>query len=300
MGVMASSFEQWFRGTSAAGPVASSTSFQYAYRGYSGVPAKRPATAHVVSTAGGASFGGAAVAVVLATQTSSGGWTLGGRCTPSLSTAPRSSGGVAFGGRYGDPAVGYHIYTNNGDGGPIDYSSPISSVYGTRWTSSDLASGSTHRFGVRAFYSRTNLQERNLDAAACLILDAAAEDVSRTPPPPFGLRAIPLANGRVRIEWTFPGADGDRRPDQFYVYMQKNALTDYTSPAAVLPVSAGFAECYSVELEGLTDSARYVVGVRSANASGFDSNTNVIAFSADSTPPACIDGLIAAATSVEN
>ncbi len=294
MGVMASSFEQWFRGTSAAGPVASSTSFQYAYRGFLGVPAKRPATAHLVSTAGGASVGGAAVAVVSVIQATSGGWTLGGRIAPTLSTAPRCSGGVAFGGRYGDPEVGYHIYTNDGNGGPVDYTAPISLVYGARWTSSDLAAGATHRFGVRAFYSRTNLEERNLDAAVCVVLDAAAKDVSRTPPPPFGLRAIPLADGRVRIEWTCPGADRDRRPDQFYVYIQKNALTDYTSPAAVLALSDGFADSYSVELDGLTDSAHYVVGVRAGNASGFESNTNVVAFYADSTPPACIDGLIAA------
>ena len=89
----------------------------------------------------------------------------------------------------GGPIVGtgYHVYSNGGSG-PINYSSPIATVYGLTWTSGPLAYPDTWKFGVRAFDGFG--EEQNLDCAVSIVLDAGGNDISRRPMAPVGLRAF--------------------------------------------------------------------------------------------------------------
>ena len=75
----------------------------------------------------------------------------------------------------GPPPAGYNIYSNAGSG-PINYNTPIATVYSFSWTSPPLAHPDTWRFGVRAFNNYG--EEKNLDAAVTIILDACGNDIT--------------------------------------------------------------------------------------------------------------------------
>ena len=109
------------------------------------------------------------------------------------------------------PTVGYHVYSNGGNGS-INYNVPIATVYGYTWTSPPLTYPDTWRFGVRAFNQYG--EEQNLDAAVTIILDAGGNDITLRPSPPVGLRAFALAAGSVRAEWGYPVVNRDYRPDR--------------------------------------------------------------------------------------
>jgi hypothetical protein len=191
-------------------------------------------------------------------------------------------------------SLGYHIYINNGHGGPIDYSSPIDTAYEPSWVSPPLAPSSSYRWGVRAFFAGSGLEEKNLDASVQLVLDDDGRDVTWTPGPPIGLRAIPLAGGRLRCEWTAVVVDPRRSPTGFNVYARPGALTDYTTPTAVVPFLTDRAGSFAVELGPFAGGTTYAVGVRSFNAYGEEHNTTSIEVDADSSPPSSIGALNAA------
>ncbi|WP_165068402.1 hypothetical protein [Paludisphaera rhizosphaerae] len=199
----------------------------------------------------------------------------------------------------GEPAgpIFYRVYSNDGHGGPIDYATPVAEVSDATWTSGPLDAASSYRFGVRVYDSRSGLEESNIDASTALVLDALARDATRTPPAPVGLRAVPLAGGAVRLEWSCPAASAARSPSQFNVYMNPGAIASYASPTATTPASNSRNGVYSIELTGLADGVAYAAVVRAANSSGEEPNTAAVQFTADSTAPAPIDALISAATS---
>ena len=199
----------------------------------------------------------------------------------------------------GGPAgpILYRVYANDGHGGPIDYSTPVAEVSDATWTSGPLVAASSYRFGVRAYDTRSGLEESNIDASTALALDALARDATRTPPAPVGLRAIPLAGGAVRLEWSSPAASAARSPIQFNVYLNPGAIASFASPTATTPASNSRNGVHSIDLAGLADGVIYAVVVRAANGSGEEPNTAAVHVTADATAPAPIDGLISAATS---
>ena len=50
------------------------------------------------------------------------------------------------------------------------------------------------------------------------------------PAPPLGLRAFPIAGGKVRLEWTHPGGPPSRQPLGFRVYVGTGPVADYSLP----------------------------------------------------------------------
>jgi hypothetical protein len=93
------------------------------------------------------------------------------------------------------PAIGYHVYSNTGAGEAINYGSIIATVYALTYTTGPLSYPADWKFGVRAFYTGNGLEEKNLDAAVEIILDASGHDITNRPAPPTGLRAFPIAHG---------------------------------------------------------------------------------------------------------
>ncbi|MDR3622800.1 MAG: hypothetical protein P4L85_25830 [Paludisphaera borealis] len=241
--------------------------------------------------AGGFTVGGRAAAGLSRTLKTSGGWSLGGRSVASRSTAIATSGGATFGGRGIMIEVGYNIYVNDGQGGPINYATPAATVYDPLWTSPVLAAPSSYKFGVRAFGADSGLEECNLDASVQLDLDAGGADVTWVPHPPLGVRALQLAGGRVRIEWTSQATDPRRRPTGFHVYAQSGVLTDYTTPAAVAPYATDLSGTFAVEIGPLVDGVTYAVGVRAYNTYGEEHNTTSVPVRADGLPPSPLDCL---------
>jgi len=126
------------------------------------------------------------------------------------------------------PTIGYNIYSNAG-GGPINYTTPIATTYELSWTSGPLAYPDTWMFGVRAFNG--NGEEKNLDCAVEIVLDASGNDITMRPEAPFGLRAFATAGGGIRAEWTYPFLNSATLPTGFHVY-----LTPFV-PGVLFPVS---------------------------------------------------------------
>lgn len=191
----------------------------------------------------------------------------------------------------------YRIYKNDGQGGAIDYSTPVAETTAATWTSGPLNAPGSYRFGVRARDETSGLEEANIDAAAALILNAQAGDATRTPPAPVGLRAIPLAGGRVRLEWATPVSSSDRRPFRFNIYMSPGAITSYAVPTATTPAASARNGFCFIELGGLADGVAFEAVIRSANDAGEESNVSAVRFTADSSAPDGVDGLLAAPTS---
>jgi hypothetical protein len=197
--------------------------------------------------------------------------------------------------------ITYNIYRNDGSGGPIDYSTPIASTTATSWTSTGapgLASPGAWKFGVRAFRAEDALEEKNLDAAVALILDASALDVSRRPVAPSGLRAIPRAAGAIRVEWGCQLRDRARAPIGFRIYAGDGARPDYTTPRASVAYALGRTS-YFADLTGLASGTTYSLGVRAFNDAGEETNETAVLTTADAAGPAAVDTLTATATATQ-
>jgi hypothetical protein len=116
--------------------------------------------------------------------------------------------------------VSYHVYANTGIGDPINYSSPVATLSGTlTWTSAPLAYPGTWKFGVRAFWPMSGLEEQNVDAVAKIVLTSNGIDVTNQPLPPTGLRVLAMAGGALRVEWCYASnTTPSRLPTGFHVY----------------------------------------------------------------------------------
>lgn len=189
---------------------------------------------------------------------------------------------------------GYHVYANDGAGGPIDYATPVATTTATSWTSSALSHPGSWLFGVRAYNAYG--EERNLDCALEIDLDAAGVDVTRIPTPPYSLRAIPLKAGAVRLTWYYSGPNRLKRPTSFNVYCGSPSV-DYGTVRAVAAYTG--QSFYSVDLAGLSDGVQYAFGVRAANATGEESNTLSVSCTADATGPDAVVGLSLSTVSLE-
>jgi hypothetical protein len=244
----------------------------------------------------GASFGGHASSGLAILSTSAGGLGFGGFGPASRSVVVEPAGGLSVGGGFRSPQLGYRIYWNQGLGGPIDYDAPIAVTFDTTWTSAPLPPGSFFRFAVRALDAETGLQEENLDASLALIIDAEGRDATQVPLAPLGVRAIPLAGGRARIEWTVAGTTPARRATRFHVYVRPHVAATFGVPTAVVPANSARGDSFSVEVGGLTDGVSYAVSVRAANGYGEEANTRRVAFRADAAPPTQVDSLVAVAS----
>ena len=187
----------------------------------------------------------------------------------------------------------YHVYANAGDGGPIDYSTPVAAVDGLDWTTPPLAFPGSHRFGVRAFGSISGLEEENVDAEVLIVLDDAGRDVTNRPAPPFGLRLHAETGGRIVAEWGHPGGTRENAPTGFRVYVGSPA-PDYDEPALTVSAKA-LHGAFSATLDGL-DDGEWAVAVRAFNATAEEDNDVFLTIAVDGTPPDPVDGLTATAT----
>lgn len=250
----------------------------------------------VVRSASRAGFGASAQVTVVNTLVGSAspGVIVGGSAQRVATSTLVAGGGLGIGGSHRSPDFGifYKIYCNDGQGGPIDYSSAIAQVPDLQWTSDVLPAGASLRFGVRSHDARSGLQEENLDASIALKLDDQGRDTTLAPLPPIGLRAIDLGGGRARIEWAVVGSPASRAPTRFHIYLAPEVVADFSSPRIVVPASVARGVGYSAEVHGLVDG-RYGVIVRALNAHGEEDNVRSVFFTADGTPPSQVEDLAA-------
>jgi hypothetical protein len=182
--------------------------------------------------------------------------------------------------------TGYHVYENSGDGGPINYASPVATIVGlsnTEWESPRLSPG-TWSFAVRAYNPYG--EEQNVDVAVTIILDAYGRDVSNIPAPPITLAAVAIGAGKVRVEWAYPPTPRPQYPTGFHVYKGTGGVVNYASPAATVTASwTGLLAKSSATIPGLSDGVPYTFGVRAFNSFGEEANTRTVTATAKSVGP---------------
>ena len=187
-------------------------------------------------------------------------------------------------------SVVYHIYKNNGSGGPIDWTTVVATVSGLTWTSSALATPSDTTFAVRAYDNVTTYEDQNIDATARLVVSSGGVDITNVPVAPSMLTVTPTANASLEVDWLYAGAiSGAKAPTGFKIYCNTPTVS-YGSPAATVAFSPGRTAYYK-SITGLTDGSAYQVVVRSYNATGDDGNTTVATATAVSTGPSAVDSL---------
>jgi hypothetical protein len=231
---------------------------------------------------------------------SSGGIGLGGSGAVSAAYDFEASGGAVLGGSMVAVPLLYHVYMNRGQGDPINYATPVATVAGLTWTSGVLTFPGDYKLGVRAYDPLSCLEEQNVDAVVEVVLDADGNDVTRVPPPPLGLRAVPLQGGRVRVEWTLNCTNLSRQPLGFHVYLAPSSVPDYSKAVATVAWSDQRMGYFVADLGNLTNGSTYAIGVRAFNAFGEEANTIVLSIKADATPPSLVDSLEAVATNQED
>lgn len=192
--------------------------------------------------------------------------------------------------------LNYRIYANDGDGGPIDYNSVVATTAGLSWTSGPLPASSDWWYGVRVFSLASGLEERNIDAAVHVIVDSARVDVTSRPEPPTSLRAVVLAGGMVRVEWSDKRPAGTSRATGYRVYQGVGAV-DWTTPVADVSASEAYAGTFFTLLGPLADGVTYAFGVRAYNGAAEEQNESWTAATADATGPDAVGGFSIGLTS---
>jgi hypothetical protein len=207
-------------------------------------------------------------------------------------------------GQFVQGQVAYQIYSNTGAGDPINYAVPVGQTPGLTWTSGGLTTPGDWKFGVRAYWTGSGLEEQNLDCAVEILLDSVGNDITNRPAPPTGLRAFPTAGGGITVEWHYPQTArqpvnailaGRGVPTGFHVYIGTGGSPSYTTPAATVLFASGFMNTCQAKLSGLVDEMTYWIGVRAFNASGEEPNTTTVTVTADAQGPLPVVSLTATA-----
>lgn len=188
----------------------------------------------------------------------------------------------------------YHVYANDGAGGPVDYSSVVASVTsGTTYVASALALSSDTTFAVRAYDSVSGLEEDNVDCRVRIVVDGSGADVTGRPNAPTNLTARATAGGGAVVEWSYNPRSQGGAPTSFKVWATSGGSVNYAvSPATTATYRVGTLR-FSATLSGLPDGTSYAIGVRAHNASGDETNTLATSVKGDSTGPSAVDGLTA-------
>ena len=170
-------------------------------------------------------------------------------------------------------AISYHIYANDGQGGPVDYSTPIATVaaalgapVGTFLTGA-LAAPSDNLFAVRAFDDVSGVEEANTDARVRVVIDGQGRDVSTRPNAVVGLAARWTVGDVALVSWGYatPGQGG--APARFAVTATPAPGGPGVAPVAPLSVTytPGVAG-YGCRLDGLASTSGWTVQVTAVGA----------------------------------
>src|SRR6266852_878934 len=125
----------------------------------------------------------------------------------------------------------YRIYSNDGHGGPVNYTTPIASTSSLSFTCPPLALSSDTTLVVRTYDSVLGIEDSNTDARVRILLDQNGQDISGRPNAPEALYVRPLEGGGCRASWSYlPSAAPS--PLGFFVYLTQGTSVNYTTPAA--------------------------------------------------------------------
>ena len=190
-------------------------------------------------------------------------------------------------------AIHYHVYTNDGAGGPVDYSAPIASTSALSFETGTLPAPSDYRFAVRAYDTESGYEEANTDAIARIVLDGLGRDVGSRPVAPHALTAKATVAGGFRAAWAHRTPAGRVEPTRFLVSIAPASAPTMSTRIGSVEFRKGQAG-YSFQGSGLLDQTQYVLSVSAQGAADYlESDSVTTLFVADATAPEDVDNLIA-------
>lgn len=270
------------------------------------------------TASGGVADGGEMTYVYVVIATGGGMATGGERLGPVMDYGPIPTGGLTDGGvapNIGvyviDPVggqelgghirivlgVAYHVYANDGAGGPIDYGTVYAETTGLSFTTDTLTGPAVWSFGVRAHDHDTGLEERNVDAVVTIRLDAAGHDITNIPAPVLALTGHAGKAGTATLSWQYQTSDQAKAPRQFNVYQGLaggGGGVNYATPVATVPYRA-LLRVFQATVSSLTDGTTYLFSVRAANATGEEQSMTTVSVLAETSGPSAVIGVSASA-----
>jgi hypothetical protein len=172
-------------------------------------------------------------------------------------------------------AIVYNIYANDGVGGPVNYTTPISTTTSLSYVTGMLPAGSDTTFAVRAKDTASNLEEANTDARVRVALDTNGNDIGGRPNPPHALVLSTAAGGGCLVSWAYFQGVGSATPVGFQVFLSEDPSALYRSTASTVPYVYGQVG-YTCRLSGPYVLSTYSASVRAYNAAGSDGNAIVV------------------------
>ncbi len=170
--------------------------------------------------------------------------------------------------------IAYRVYTNQGTGGPVDYSAPVASTGVPTYTAGPLGLSTDNTFVVRAYDPDTGLEQAGSEALVRVVIGADGSDLSGLPNAPHALVLSPAARGGAKVSWAYAPAEGWGAPTGFDVFLTQGPGPPVyaSSPAGTAPYTPGQVG-YSCGLPGPYALSTYTAAVRSFNAAGIEGNT---------------------------
>ena len=193
-------------------------------------------------------------------------------------------------------AISYNVYANDGQGGLVNYQTPVASTTGLTYAVGPLAAPSDNTFAVRAFDTVSGIEEANTDARVRIILDASGNDVTARPNAVIGLAVRPMAGGTCWVSWGYDSTGQGGPASEFSVSLAAGASPSLANPAATVAFLPGVAG-YGCTLSGLASNAPYTVAVQAIGASSLLSGPiSTVPIIYQVVPLSNVDSLIAVPT----
>jgi hypothetical protein len=245
----------------------------------------------VIATGGGMASGGTRQGPVMAYAPVISGGMRDGGSAPNIGVyVIEPAGGQRFGGTVAILAgLLYHVYANDGAGGPIDYDTVIATTNTLSYVTDTLTGPAVWSFGVRAYDGDTHLEERNVDAVVTVRLDAAGHDITNIPAPVLALTGHAGKAGKAVLSWQYQTSDPAKTPRQFNVY-QGTSSVNYTSPVTTVPYRS-LLRVFQATVSGLTGGTTYRFSVRAANTTGEEQSTSTVVVQSETAGPSAVIGV---------
>ncbi len=190
-------------------------------------------------------------------------------------------------------AISYNIYANDGQGGDVNYNTPIATTASQTYAIAQLGLPSDNTFAVRAFDTISGIEEANTDARVRIVIDQSGNDVTAQPNAVFGLTAIATAGGTCWVAWGYDTTGQGAPPSLFNVFLTAVGTSSPESPATTVAYLPGVAG-YGWTLSGLESNTSYTIGVQALDASGtLTSPVATVAINYRVNPLSGVDSLVA-------
>ncbi len=173
-------------------------------------------------------------------------------------------------------AISYHVYSNDGQGGAIDYTKVVATIPAASasplgsFLVGPLASPSDNSYAVRAFDDVSGVEEANTDARVRVVIDAQGRNVSAQPNPVVGLTVRWTVGETCLVSWGYPSAGQGGAPTRFDVSASPVATS--ANPGVAIPTTQSVVflpgtSGYGCRLDGLATTLDWTVGVRAVGSS---------------------------------